>query len=395
MSKSLIYKFNIFYLFVIIVGPAIKTNFLFFDRAGRIEILFSFLAVVVNFKLFLKIPKAMYFWLAWIVYCVISIRYKGFGFVEYPYSLWLPHHLFMPMIAMMVVYTSAMYKYDDLLKKLFVFLLLYAAIGTIIMTFNTGAIKEDYGENTLANSYLNSMIIVFPFSALCYKAKIINSISLMLISLMVLYGIILSGERKALAGLFIMIIGFFLSKNATFNPKSFLTLIGIMILAYFSVDFAIENTQAGSRLTEDYASSEYQDNLFLKLVGNRAFMYVEGFEFFLNNPLTGLGLTNFITYSVVVLHVLHSEYMVQLAECGIVGFSLFLMFYGSMIVRLIKKFFDRNVRATTVIYMSSLAAILVIAFTGWIYDCYVYFVFYGLLFAYCEKKKVIVVKRSL
>ena len=397
MSKSIIYKFNIFYLFVIIVWPAIRSNFLFFDGAGRIEIVFSFFALIVNFRSFFKIPKVIFFWLIWIIYCVMSIRYKGFGFVEYPYHLWLPHKLLMPFIAMVVVYSSALYKYDDMIKKLFVYMLIYAIIGTAVMSLNANALKMDYGDNSISNEYLNTMIILFPISVLANKTKLINSVVLFFISLIVLYGIILSGERKALAGLFIMIIGFFLSKHTSFRPKSVLAFVFLMLMVYISADYVIDNTLAGSRLTEDYSNSDYQNNLFLKLVGNRALMYVEGFEFFLLNPITGLGLTNFIAYSVMSRHILHSEYMVQLAECGLIGFSLFLVFYGGMLFRLIAMFIKKIDRSTTLIFLSSLLAILVIGFTAWIYDCLLYFVFYGLLFAYCERngltKKVIKDKR--
>ena len=394
MSKSQIYNFNIFYLFIIIVWPAIKNNFLSFDGAGRIEILFTFIAIIINYKIFFKVPKAMYFWLAWIIYCVISIHYKGYGFVDYPFNLWLPHKLIIPIVAMITVYSAASTKYEEFIRILFIYILIFAVIGSVVMSLNASALKSDYGENTLSNGYLNSMIVIFPISVLMFKAKKINSVSLLLISFMVLYGIILSGERKALAGLFIMIFGFFLSNNTSLKPKSVISIVLLTIIAYYSVDYAIENTQAGSRLSEDYISSEYQDNLFLKLVGNRALMYVEGFNFFLQEPLTGLGLTNFISYSVDSRHILHTEYMVQLAECGIIGSILFLFFYGSMIVRLIKAYFDRKNRATTVIYITTLLAILVIAFTGWIYDCHVYFIFYGLLFAYCDSKILNGVKRT-
>lgn len=395
MSKTQIYYFNIFYLFIIIVLPSIKTNFLSFDGAGRIEILFTFIAIIVNFKNFFKAPKAMYFWLAWVIYCVVSIHYKGYGFVDYPYNLWLPHKLIIPIVAMMTVYSAASTKYDEFIRILFIYILIYAVIGTAVMSLNASALKSDYGENTLSNGYLNSMIVIFPISALLFKARRISSVSLSLISFMIFYGIILSGERKALAGLFIMLFGFFLSNHTSFKPKSVITLILLTVVAYYSVDYAIENTQAGARLSEDYISSEYQDNLFLKLVGNRALMYVEGFNFFLQDPLTGLGLTNFISYSIESRHILHTEYMVQLAECGIIGSFLFLMFYGSMIVRLIKAYLDRSNRAATVIYITTLLAILVIAFTGWIYDSHMYFIFYGLLFAYCDSKIVNGVKRTL
>lgn len=394
MNKDIVYRYNLIYLFIIIVWPVIKINFLDIDGAGRIESAFTLLAIIVNFQSFFHLPKAMYFWLIWIAYCVVSIHYKGFGIVDYPFLLWLPHNLLMPMVAMVVVYKCALYNYQDIIKTMFIYLLIYALVGTIIMFFNRDAIKADYLSNTVSNDQLNSMIILFPIAALCKKAKIINTLVLFSVTFMILFGIILSGERKAIAGLFLMIIGYFLSKNPNFNFRSFLLLGFIALISYFTVFFFLANSLAGERLDESLSSSEFQDNLFLKILGDRALMYVEGFDFFLENPITGLGLTNFINHSIIALHILHTEYMVQLAECGIIGTFLFLLFFGSMIVKIVKLFFLKIEREQTMIYAATLASILMIAFTAWIYDCLMYFVFYGFLLSFYDRVRPMSIQRK-
>ena len=58
----------------------------------------------------------------------------------------------------------------------------------------------------------------------------------------------------------------------------------------------------------------------------RAIQYEFGYEKFLENPYFGIGLNNYKQFDGYNL-VLHSEYLVQLIENGLVGFILFFLFY--------------------------------------------------------------------
>ena len=67
----------------------------------------------------------------------------------------------------------------------------------------------------------------------------------------------------------------------------------------------------------------------------RALQYVDGFEVFKENIFTGIGLLNYSKIDQWGL-VLHSEYLVQLIECGIIGVFLFLFFHIYIIRKLLK-----------------------------------------------------------
>jgi O-antigen ligase len=71
-----------------------------------------------------------------------------------------------------------------------------------------------------------------------------------------------------------------------------------------------------------------------EMFDGRAVQYVVGFDVFKENFLFGIGLRNFSQIDRNGL-VLHSEYLVQLVECGIIGTFLFLFFHIFIIRRLL------------------------------------------------------------
>lgn len=389
MSEKQKYTFNLIYLFVIIVWPVFRVSYINLDGAGRIEILFTVLTVLINWKAFFQLPKVMYIWALWVIYCIICIHFKGYSNIDYPYMLWMPHKLIMPFVGMVVVYKGYLYKKMSFLYILFIFLLLYAIIGLSNLSMNTGGVDVRY-ENALGNQYLNNLIILFPIAALSYSRKLISKMVFLFVVVMLLFAIVLSGERKSLAGLIIMIAGYFIAIKSSYGIKAIGTIVVLSIVAYFSVSYIFENTIAGSRFIEGMENSEYQNSIFLKLVGDRALMYVEGFEVFLRNMWTGVGLTNFIQYSVLARHVLHSEYMVQMAECGIIGSSLFLFFWSCIIFYLVKMIPCRKIRFDSIVLFASFVAIISVAFTAWVYDSLLFFIYYGFLFAYYNNNKYLI-----
>lgn len=382
LSKK-IEQFNFFYIGLIILWPVIKSVFFNIDGANRLETIFSAIAVLVNAKFILKCPKAFFFWMAWVAFNLINTHFKGFYVEGYPYSVWAPYRLFVPMIVMFITYHTALSCRRDLYRYLAYCFLLYIILG--VMGF---ASSESYDSirysNDLGNFYLNTLILSATYAAICYFKKNIPT-SIVYVLLILSFGVIaLSGERKGFLALLVIIFGFFYAKNL---GKGFKTTIGLVLLAivsYVGVGFLMEYTTAGQRMafSMEY-NTQYADNLFLKLMGDRAFMYAEGWICFLNNIWTGIGLMN--AYLIVGGTMFHTEYMVQLTECGLIGSSLFLAFYISMIMRCIKLMKDSTVKKMGYILSFTLLAIILINFVAWSYDNTFYFMFFGILFAESDK----------
>lgn len=101
----------------------------------------------------------------------------------------------------------------------------------------------------------------------------------------------------------------------------------------------MDNTEAGARLidSDDTAVAELQTGTMLDLLGERAWYYFLGWQNFLSNPWFGIGLWHFETYNQYGLP-LHTEYMIHIAEGGIIGATIYFSFIAFILIKLIKRF---------------------------------------------------------
>lgn len=395
MQKRLLNRkvenFNIIYIGFIILWPIIKQTILHVDGAGRGEILFSLIAIIVNWKQIFKIPSAMYFWIAWVVYNIINTYFKGFFVEGYPYPVWVLCRLFVPLAVMLVAYQTLLYGRKDIYQKLFYFFLFYTLLGSFGLVSKEA---HDIGTryvNEMGNSYFNTLILSATYAAICFYKKNISpslSYSLLFFSFEM---IILSGERKGLLCFLIILFGFWYAKNAGKGLKSIISTIGLFIIGYLGISYLMEFTTAGMRMTNSLGYSEYNDNWFLKIMADRAVMYVDGWNAFMENFWTGLGLMNGPNKIVGMRLMFHTEYMVQLAECGMMGFTLFLFFYLSMLKRSIKLLSFYVDKKINYILFFTLISIIAINFVSWTYDNTFYFMFFGFLFAQYDRIKLKIV----
>lgn len=378
-------KLNVFYLGLIILWPVIKQVFLNIDGANRLETIFSVIVIIENGKVFVKCPKAMYFWMAWIVYNLINTHFKGFYIEGYPYSVWAPYRLFVPLAVMLISYQTALYGRIDLYRKLFYFFFIYVLLGAVGLS---SVEAHDVGtrvHNDMGNHYFNTLILSATYAAICFYKK---NVSLSLCYCLLIFSfiiIIFSGERKGLLGLLTILFGFLYAKNAGKGLKSILAMIVLFIVGYISISYLMQFTTAGIRMSNAMVDTDYNDNLFLMLMGDRAVMYVEGWDSFMHNFWTGIGLMNGAREIIGLKIMFHTEYMMQMAECGMIGFALFLGFYISMIRRCTKMLLIPSERETNCIIIFTLMAIILINFVAWSFDNTFYFMFFGILFAHGDK----------
>ena len=401
MNKTLVYNYNIFYLFVIVVWPVIRANYITVDGAGRINIFFTILAVLINGGQLFRVHHAMKMWVLWIFYNIINTYFKGYGLSDYPYHLWALNSYLIPLVTFFVVYQMALRSYKELIKYLLVFFSMYMLLGVTNLTMEDTMSGTRYGNN-LGNSFFNNVIVIMPIVSLFYGiSKKDKSVIVYTIAGLLMFFVLLSGHRKGLIAAAVMIGGYFyarIAKKTGVNIKSFILLMGLFVVVYLVSPYILGSTNAGARIESGMEEAEFQDSFFLKMVGNRALMYVEGFAIFLEHPITGIGITNFINadYSLGEGHILHTEYMVELTECGIIGSALFLAFFISMIYRAVKMVFSHQCCYEGIIFITSLLSIILINFTASCHDEPLYFLLFGLLFAQYEKyKEAIGVKKQI
>lgn len=386
MSEKSYFNFNIFYLAVCLIWQVVRSFYLHIDAAGRVEAMMTVIAIIVNGKGLLKCPGVMKIWILWVLYCFINLLVKGLNLPLTSLPIWTLVHLFLPLTAMLAVYRCAIYDYKGLVRFLSLLFLFFVVVG-FFNVGNTENINDRY-TNDMGNYFFNASIMLIPFVILSVHEHknngYENNLLVYAAILFLLFILVLSGERKALFGLIIIIAGYVLAKGSKLKASSIIMIILLLVASYFILPKILEHTIAGQRMTEQMNESQFSDNVFLKIMGDRAVMYMEGFDLFLENKLTGIGLTNYLQYGSLPFP-LHTEYMVQLTECGIIGSVLFLIFYFGMIIRLTKLFKEeKQYRFDLFVFAGTLLAILEINFTAWTYDVFPYFMFFGLLFARCD-----------
>ena len=380
------FLFNIIYLAIAILWPLIQTLYLGgLDGVGRVQILLMTLAVFVNFNKLLKSPKQMLIWILWIAYVVICSQYKGFYHYNKTFWNWTLTNLLFPYVTMLIAYQAIVFDYSKTVSVLFGCYLLYVLLGT----FSMQSIESyDIGirlENDLGNTFFNTSILFATFAALLYSQGRLRKIIYWLLLLLVFYIIYRSGERKGLICVFIIIFGTLYAVNSGKGAKS-LTYMGILfLLACGVIAVIMEHSVAGQRLTNSMTESQFQDSLFLKLMGDRGIMYYLGWDMFLDNFWTGIGITNFSWQNGYHEGLpFHTEYMVQLAECGIIGTLIFIVFYYGMLKRLLICYRKKLARKEVIILMATFVAFVVINLVAWTYTNANYFMMYGIIYGATE-----------
>ncbi|MGE4285573.1 MAG: O-antigen ligase family protein [Phycisphaerae bacterium] len=138
-----------------------------------------------------------------------------------------------------------------------------------------------------------------------------------------IYSLLGTGSRKTLlAFLFLFFAWIVYAMAPRYRAKAILwtslfLLVSIM-LAGPLIDFLEHNTTAGQRMLSKMSVSS---NL-VEAESKRFYLYKEGFDFFIQNPIAGFGLNQFKIHSTTGLYS-HSNYMEPLANTGLVGFVLY------------------------------------------------------------------------
>lgn len=170
-----------------------------------------------------------------------------------------------------------------------------------------------------------------------YKNKSIIFYSLG--SLLPLSVILLTQSRNSFSIFFmsiiIYVVGYLTKEKA--KLKVLLITTSIILVGLFAGQYISQNTNAGQRFTSISDGEMMQANVlystgtvFDQLLGERIVYYVVGYKNFLDNPINGIGLWNYNNYNKSTFP-LHSEYMVHLAEGGLIGISLYAFFIYSVI----------------------------------------------------------------
>ena len=387
--KPLSHYFNLFYIIIFIIWTPLQLYYLKVDGAGNTVVTLSVFALIWNFpaiwqqKHVLRSP-AFLCWTALVAFSFVNSMIKGFV-SEWGDWVFFKNNFVLPFIFLYVLIIELDWDYDECLKTL-----LYALLAYVLLCLGNMGIDED--ERMVAEGLrnilpLHTTCLVF-VGGLLFTRQRLPTIVFWIIVMISVVITMLSGTRKALGAIIILIIGVVFShdKEEEQNLWFYIRLGLFFAVLYIGLSYVMGNTMIGDRLADTAGESkvEFSENktvnwFFNNLLGDRSIHYELGFGLFLLHPITGIGITNFIPVSGFPIR-LHTEYMTQLCENGIIGFSILILFYCI----LLKKLFIRQKENGENIIMAlfGMFALLFINITVWTYNQNFGMIYYGILIAY-------------
>lgn len=252
--------------------------------------------------------------------------------------IWLP-----PLIAF--VWLSKV-KSEDLLE-FFGKCCVIASVPIVIMIMmSTGLSIVSEGErlgsedfNLDGNTVAVHMLFLVFFSLILYKMKKQWRVFILIMMAIMVMFIFISGCRRAIIGLVLLVISYFLSFGGKHQMKSvFQIFLVLAIISYLLINVEIFYDVAGYRMekifinlglisdSKNFDSYDYSAEI-------RGQMIPIAFLMFLANPIMGNGYAFFITHSGLNIltqnYSTHNNYLEILVNYGILGFVLYysIIFY--------------------------------------------------------------------
>ena len=382
---------NMLYLAYNIIWPALGRLVLQIDAAGRTGMILLALVIFFNFS---KLEfwrtftvRPIFLWLLWCLLVSGVGLYKGIHIDNTTPILFLYTKVFTPFLIMTIVFYEIKRDPKGLVLNLAFFFLMYMLIGIIVQR---GA--KLYQGRVSGGLWNDMPLTSLAFVSIVMLANIKKWLSAKYVLIALLLAIIATmmvATRKAFIALSILTVFWYLSAYDARKASSVIFGVLAIILVYVGITYIMDNTVIGQRFSileeegQQYNKSSYA---ILNFLGDRITYYIEGWKIYKANPIFGIGLWNY-GYVLPSDMPIHSEYMVQLAECGTLGAVLFLMFYYSLLKCVFR---IRKVETDNKMWLTLLGTMLFVIFidlSSWTYSSRSYFVLFGIIIGLSEYVK--------
>ncbi len=377
---------NHIFIIYVVLWPLISTLFLPIDAAGRMYMILASITILYNinksaFISTIKI-KPILTWLLWGIYVAVMWLIIGKNSTNLDSSSFIFLKIFLPIISLIVSCYETRKNPRKFIVFLFYLYFIYVVIGAIFEQESTSIWER--GGTVLGNSLPLTAVCTCFIASLCEYKGWIKKYMLYICFALAMVCILTTATRKAFFALFIIIILWYIAKNKTFNIVSIIKLSLFAIVIYYVIITILNNSLMGERFFEATTTeNRYNttDNAFLELLDDRAIFYIEGWLLFLREPIFGIGLRNFM----VVFgyeHPIHSEFIVQIAETGIIGATLYIFFYISIVRLILRTRQNKSNSNIFLIMLGFIITILFISLTSWTYEFSRYYIIFGLIIGY-------------
>ncbi len=380
---------NYFFIIYVIIYPALSRLFFNFDGAGRIYMLLAALSFLFNYsensyRHVLK-DKAIVCWTIWCIY--VSIDWLVIGIPKDGLSpfVYLFNSIFLPLLVMIVATYECRRDAKEFVLVTLAAFIIYVIIGLLFQDQTSGTVR---GGQILGNDLPLTAVSMFAIASIAYVNKWCDTKVFTISLLLSVFAILFVATRKAFFGDVIILFFTAIAIFNIVNAKHVFILIFFLFMLYVIGNYIMDNTLLGTRIKlieNDANKFNTTDIWLLDLVGDRAVFYIRGWKLFLENIWFGIGVSNFpkvANYPFVI----HSEYMVQLAETGIIGSTLYIMFNYNVLKRIrVAQVIAEEPKKYFVFY-GYMACLLFISLTAWTYTFPRYFLIIGIILGYCHSK---------
>jgi len=388
-SFNLLMAINLLYVALVLLWDPLQRAFLNIDGAGRFVVLLTFLVVALNvscdrrFLTRYALSSPVVFWGLWVVYSTFNQVVEGY-YGDISFFMYVMHHLVKPFVVMVLTIKETRRDYIRVTKLLTLVFLVYALISSVFLAESYQRFEgRTLGE--LGNlGPLNTLYILF-FSSLLFIRRRMSLKVILALAIIVFVIIISSVTRKAFAGAAIIIAFLVLSQLKLTLPRVAAFAL-VMIALLGGLNYSLDKTLLGQRFEQGIEVGKDRNTTGIKMLnflGDRATSYEMGWSLLKDNMINGIGLKNYY-YKGHGSFVLHSEYLVQLVEGGIIGTLLFVFFHFWIVKRLWRMCISKSSREVGLILSGGYLATLFIGLTAWTYQFPFYFAVLGVIIGYIK-----------
>lgn len=308
----------------------------------QIMVYIAFIGLLVNFLIMLLYNKTIilqqeaYCWIPFLLYTVITlVKQRDFEFFSY----W--------MICLIIVLVAIKVRmYNEVPYKIFLYGGIFALIGQIVQLLFPDMYKERIASLFLNSSAINYWSTIYGLAGFTYQldqtAMTLITAEAVVIAFFVtdedkkrkklywlltgilIIGIFLSGKRMLfLVSIVALFIVYFLQQKSLSKKIIIFILMGIVstiVLIYFASNI---NSMYTSRFFYRFAKTFMDLKSKADFSDGRSELYIKAINAFKQNPIFGIGIGRFASYTGENTAV-HNTYLQVLCEQGIVGIVLYI-----------------------------------------------------------------------
>ena len=288
-----------------------------------------FLVVTYDKKIFSY--KAVRLYIIWTLYILFRNVLMGYG-------VWTSHiQMFLAIVPSFTTFLICVhgYKRDEnlLIKVIIVALYFFVLYGMIRggSTSLTGGIADDErlgGELINANAIGIRASLIFFFTTLLFIRQQLKFGGYVALSVIPALAVLMSGSRTGFV-ISVLVASVFIFSNSK-RSNTWIWKLAFLIVASYGMYYILYSTSMGERLlsittqAEDY---HLDTGTAWDTFGDRGYQYYTSIPYIADNLWFGIGMGNYINKVSGAVTVLHSEYLIQLLECGLIAFILYFWMY--------------------------------------------------------------------